>query len=344
MPASGRAAPSTAAEWVFHGISLIGLLLIIGLGLELYARAVVDDGMQFDLEMWKYAVKLKQMSDDPSIGHEHRPLSAAHLMGVDMRINAKKLRDREFSYGRNAGTPRILMLGDSFTLGWGVAAEDTFSKRIEQLYAQSGASAEVINAGVGNYNTIQEVSYFLTEGYRFAPDIVVLNFDFNDAEPVPAYRHPGLLERHCYACVFLAGRVDALLRLLGLRPAWSDYYLNLYADGAGPGWRAARGALHRLAEFCRTRNIALVVFNLPELHDVRNYRLQAITVLIREAAGQEGVGFLDLLPAVAHEDPARLWVSPGDAHPNALAHRLFAEAMFVELRKRNGSAAPGGLD
>jgi lysophospholipase L1-like esterase len=354
VTAPGEVAPPTAVpqdagrreplEWVFHVISVAALLVIFGLSMELYVRTVADDGMQFDLEMWKYTLALKQSSADPRIGHEHRPLSAARLMGVDVRINSRKLRDREIPYDRTANTLRVMMLGDSFTEGWGVAFDDIFSKRIERLYAGEGVAAEVINAGVGNYNTVQEARYFLTEGYRYAPDIVVVNFTYNDAEPVPRSHEPGLIERHCRACVFLAGRLDALSRLIGVRPAWSDYYLGLYGDGAAPGWQAAKGALRDLAAYCRARGIKLLVANFPELHDVRNYRLGRITGLIRAAAEAEGAGFIDLLPAVAHEDPAGLWVTPGDVHPNARGNQLFAEALFTALRALGPPRPARGLD
>jgi hypothetical protein len=37
------------------------------------------------------------------------------------------------------------------------------------MYADHGVDAEVINAGIGNYNTIQELEYFLTEGHKYHP-------------------------------------------------------------------------------------------------------------------------------------------------------------------------------
>jgi lysophospholipase L1-like esterase len=332
-PVTSADRPSGVLEWLFHGLSVLGLLAIVALATELYVRAVADDGMNFDLEMWKYAIALKQISADPLIGHEHRPGRSAHLMGVDVAINSKKLRDREIGYERTFGTRRILMLGDSFTEGWGVRFEDTFSKRIERLYAQSGTAAEVINAGVGNYNTVQEAQYFLTEGHKYSPDIVVLNFTYNDAEPVPVYRDPMWLERHCRACVFLAGRLDTVSRMVaGGRPGWAEYYLGLYRDDAAP-WRDAKAALHRLAEFCAARNIKLVIASFPELHDARQYRLNEITQAIRQVAQLENAEFVDLLAAVAHEDPPRLWVTPQDVHPNAYAHYLYADFLFQTLRK-----------
>src|ERR1700756_3582936 len=143
-------------EHAFWALMVIGTLTAAAIMIELFVRIGIDDGMQFDLEMWKYARDVKAIAANPLIGHQHRPNSHAHLMGVDVAINSKGLRDREFNYERTPGTLRILMLGDSFTEGWGVALDDTFSKRLERLYAANGVKAEVINAGVGNYNTVME--------------------------------------------------------------------------------------------------------------------------------------------------------------------------------------------
>jgi hypothetical protein len=119
-----------------------------------------------------YAARdVKRLSADPLIAYEHAPNRAAVLMGVDFRTNSKGLRDREFAYDRKPGTLRVLMLGDSLTVGWGMSVEQTFSKRIEKSFAADGVDAEVINTGVGNHNTIQEVEYFLTEGFKYHPDI-----------------------------------------------------------------------------------------------------------------------------------------------------------------------------
>jgi hypothetical protein len=114
---------------------LLGAVTIVltALFLEVAVRLVVDDGMQFDLEMWKYARDVKVVSENPTIGHEHGANRKAALMGVDVETSAQGLRDRAFSPEPKPGVPRILMIGDSLTFGWGVPYEATFSKRIERL-------------------------------------------------------------------------------------------------------------------------------------------------------------------------------------------------------------------
>lgn len=307
---------------------------------EVAVRLVADDGMQFDLEMWKYARDVKIVSDDPKIGHEHGANREAQLMGVKVETNSKGQRDREIPYERTPGVLRIAMVGDSLTEGWGVPFESTFSKRIERLYAKTGTTAEVVNLGVGNWNTAQEVQYFLTKGYKYNPDIVVLNYFVNDAEPTPAkYEELSWLLRRCYSCVFFKGRLDTLLRQITTRQNWADYYLGLYDGGKSDSWLAAKAAIRQLADYCKKNNIKLLIAHLPELHDVQNYRFGAVTELVRQAANENNVPFVDLLPNLQYQASSDLWVTPPDPHPNAFANQLIATGLFNALKKIGVPAA-----
>jgi lysophospholipase L1-like esterase len=313
--------------------TLIGVVVAV-LCMEVAVRAFFDDGKQFDLEMWKYALEVKGVSSDPLIGHYHRPNRQAFLMGVQFDTNSKGLRDREFSYEKPPGRLRIMMLGDSFTVGWGAKFDETFPKRIERMYADRGIQAEAINTGVGNYNTIQEVEYYLREGYKYNPDIVVLNFTFNDAEPVPVSSPPATILRICYSCIFVEGRIDSVLREFFVKRDWADYYLGLYGDdGQAKGWLDAKAYIAKLAAFTKAHGTKLLIASMPELHDVQHYRLQKITDLVHEAADENDVPFVDLLPYVQGVPSPELWVTPPDPHPNGLAHKLFAEGIFDALEK-----------
>src|SRR6266852_3009630 len=273
-------------EHAFWLLMVVGTIAATALSVELFVRAFIDDGMQYDLEMWKYARDVKQIAANPMIGHQHRPNSQARLMGVDVRINSKGLREREIPYERTPSTLRIMMLGDSFTEGWGVPFQQTFSKRIERLYAARGISAEVINAGVGNYNTIMEVNYFLNEGYKYQPEIVVLNYISNDAEPIPRPVQPNPLLRHCHSCVFILGRIDTLLRHVSLQPDWEAYYLGLYDGGGAKGWLEAKSWIGKLSDYCRSHDIKLLIAYLPELHDLQNDPLRKIAELVQQTANE----------------------------------------------------------
>jgi lysophospholipase L1-like esterase len=297
------------------------------------ARYVLDDGMNFDLEMWKYARDIKRVSDNPEIAHEHIPGTSGTYMGVPVTINSAGLRDREYPQQKPPGMTRILMLGDSVTFGWGVKIEETPSKLLEDLLNSGLASPryEVINSGVGNYNTAMEVAYFLDRGQALRPDIVVLNYFINDAEPTPARKNSSLFE-HSYAAVMALGAFDSLARTYFGRADWKTYYRDLYRDDA-PAWAKTKDAVARLVTHCRENNIRLLIAVYPELHVLKDYPFGDVTRAIENTAEKGGAEFIDLLPAVADKEPESLWVSPTDAHPNIIANREYAAAIAAKLKE-----------
>lgn len=313
------------------GLTAAVVLLYLGC-LELGVRYVVDDGMRYDLEMWKYARHLKRVSREPGIGHEHRPDARAQLMGVEVAINATGQRDRDFARPKPPGTVRVLMLGDSLTFGWGVRLEDTVAKRLEALLDRDpDARYEVVNAGVGNYNAAMSSVWMRSRGMTFEPDLVIFNWSFNDAEPTPRREGGGLAE-WSYAWVYFAGRYREVARRWLGGEDWRTYYTRLY-DPRAEGWESAREELRVLARFCEARGVPLVLVNYPELHRLDPYPLAGVSARVRALARALDLPYLDLLPSLRGRDPATLWVSPGDPHPNARATALMARAIHGFLRR-----------
>jgi hypothetical protein len=331
-PGAGKHAPiargrSRMREWALNALALVLAIALIYGGAEAYVSYAVDDGMQFDLEMWRYSRLIKRQSANPAIGHEHTPGSRAHLMGVDVAISSQGLRDRDFAPVPPPGRTRIMMLGDSLALGWGVPGERTYSKRLEQMLRQAGHDAEVINTGVGNYNTGMEVAYFEERGIKLKPHIVVLNYFINDAEPTPRYES-SFLARHSRAFVYFFSRIDAALRQVNVadRADWHGYYASLYKDPAG--MRRVSAALERLVQLCRREGITLLVANYPELRNPRDYPFAYVNEAIERLAAAHGLKYLDMLPAVRDMEPESLWVTRPDPHPSVAAHEAFAKELF----------------
>jgi hypothetical protein len=134
---------------------------------------------------------------DPYLHHALVPNSHAELRQPDFsyiqRVNHLGLRGREMTVEKPAGTKRILMLGDSFTMGKGVEDNQTFSVLVEQslqglLASCGGGSVEVLNAGVDSYAPVLSRLQFERKLARLAPDLVVLNFDHSDLVQEAAYR------------------------------------------------------------------------------------------------------------------------------------------------------------
>ena len=96
-------------------------------------------------------------------------------------INSKGLRaDREYPYEKPAGVKRIVSLGDSFTAGYEVQGDETFSSVLEASLRERGVNVEVLNAGVSGYSNAEALVYLEREMSRYDPDLVLLSFYAND--------------------------------------------------------------------------------------------------------------------------------------------------------------------
>lgn len=79
---------------------------------------------------------------------------------------------------------RILFMGDSITLAWGVNDEDSWVRRIENSGRHAdGKPLECLNAGNMQYDTVQSAALLHSLVDEVKPDLVVLNFYINDFKP-----------------------------------------------------------------------------------------------------------------------------------------------------------------
>ena len=310
------------------------------IGSEVFIRYVIDDGMEYNLEMWKYARKLKRVSEDPSQGHKHIPSRSAHLMGVDVVINSHGHRNKETPINKPPGITRVVMLGDSLTLGWGVPSKNTVSERLEVLLNENGGEKrfEVINAGVGNTNTEMQVARFLADEVKFSPDIVVLNYFINDAEPIPRPTK-NILMKYSAAYVFFSLRMASIGRIFFGGKQWHQYYLDLYKEKS-EGWQRAQAFFKKLSKYCRSKDIRLVLVSYPELHQFRPYSFAAVTQKLKNMADRLEVPFFNLFPTLQGQKEENLWVSRQDQHPNSLACSLIARAIEDALGQHFSTNKP----
>jgi lysophospholipase L1-like esterase len=323
-------------SFLLNLILLLGTVLLFSVALEVMLRMIFAHSLDFAMEMWKYAVQLKQPVANPELSFVHVPNRSAFLMGVRVSINSHRLRDREYSEAKPAGTYRIVILGDSTAFGWGVRLDETVSKILERdLNAASlppYRHFEVLNAGVGNYDTVQEAAHYETYDRVFHPNLVILEYFINDAEPVPSERHAWLLGRS-YLVAFTISRLDTLMQFAGLRPRWDAYYASLYADSR-PGFQAAKEALAKLESMTRQDGAELLVAILPELHQInRSYPFEKEQQKIKDALDAKHVPVIGLIEGLrGHGPESSLWVTPEDPHPNAKANSLIAAQILSWVR------------
>jgi len=123
-------------------------------------------------------------SDNPILGYElkanYRDNSPSLHKGNFPETNSHGQRDRERSYSKPSGVRRILLLGDSVVAGHGIWNLDNTISRQMELFLTPNAHIEVLNFGVGGYQTLAEAELLRTKGVKYAPDLVILVFDDSD--------------------------------------------------------------------------------------------------------------------------------------------------------------------
>ena len=128
-------------------MSILGMLM-----LELILRLTDTLGVEYFSELERYfATHVK----NENYSYIHPPEMDEIFQGVRIKTNSYGLRGQEFERTKPEGRKRILILGDSVVLGWGVEYEDTFPCLLHNMYGPeenievipAGVSVDVINAG-----------------------------------------------------------------------------------------------------------------------------------------------------------------------------------------------------
>lgn len=322
----------------FNKIAFYSVILAV---VSTAAALVVAEGVlriknssmtNYDVEMWRYAKELKAASPDPRLGHDHIKNAAAVLQSVPIRINEWGLRGGPVV--SPAPRRRILFLGGSITLGWGVPEAQTVTQRVEQILRRGGEDVEVLNGGVGNYNAERYVERFFTELAALNPTDIVVQYFLRDAESLD----PGgsnFLLRHSELALTMWIAATRLMEAKGER-AVIEHYENLYRADE-PGFVAMKDSLQRLADYGRVHGIRLYFAMTPDVHNLKDYPFGFIHDKMKKIAEADGYQYVDLLPAFGKLTPEQVWAMPGDPHPNAVGHELMAEAIAPMLAGREVS-------
>jgi len=113
------------------------------------------------------------------------------------RANNHGWRDRDRRYSNPSGSFRVLVLGDSNTFGVSIPAEEVYTRVLERRLRAEGYDVEIINMAYASWGTDQELEALKSEGLRYGPDLVIVQFTINDLwdtlywrTPTPDYLRP----------------------------------------------------------------------------------------------------------------------------------------------------------
>jgi hypothetical protein len=289
---------------------------------------------------------------------------------VSVRSNPQGYRDADWTRKPLDREHRILILGDSYTFGWGVRQEASFASRLE-----ASGNVTVYNAGIPGDGFQEYADRAALHAPQLKPTIVVVSIFANDfttlfdsreeGEPAVGSREPiafrlktAAEKLHLYRLAYRAVRRSGIASRLADR-SYHDELLGeifqteftLYRKSGGPldrVWPAVVDSLQKIQSMCNELRAEMAILYLPSIYIVdakvreKLLRLSGVngaSVDIQRVAEQldafcreEEVIFLD--PSAELREALRRGEAPyfpADMHFTEAGHGLIAEFLADRL-------------
>ena len=300
-----------------------------------------------------------RLSASPILRFEYRPGYRPTDQPFDsdhkgFEINHVGFRDYEYPEQKPEGTYRIVVLGDSTTAGNGVPTlDDIYSKRLEKrLTALTDKSIryEVLNMGVGGYQTLQEVETLRATGLKYNPDMVLVTFCVNDFDlQSDGGVYTRVLYQHSnYAGHYLNTIYDTLLRVSRLAFI-INYRFNvslrtydeMYTKDILKGQTTVRAGLSLLSKLQQDRGFPAIVVLLPAFDaPFSEYKYSHIhDEVFRSAEDLSNIVVIDLLHSFARVDNNADRFSNDGIHMNEHGHDVMAAILLPIIWQRSRQSA-----
>lgn len=275
---------------------------------------------------------------------ELRPNANRMIFGHPFTTNAFGMRDRPYTLEKPDGVFRIVVLGSSMDMGWGVGTEETYVNLLEDWLnahaAKRGLSRrfEVLNFAVAAYSPAQRLEAYRRKAAEFKPDMVLYSATMLDLR---------LMEIHF--CDAFQNKVDLGYGFLKKAIAASGLTakdLQLNADDSlrhkdvvkaklrPHFWAIYDAILRTLAADCHSSGAPLVCAIIPRVGKADAPQARAPTLSrLREIIERNADGLLDVSDTFDNLDPEQFEIAAWDDHPNALGHRELFLALAAAMVK-----------
>lgn len=282
---------------------------------------------------------------------EHQQMTGREGTSFVLTTNADGLRTT-LRPGRTPGVPRVALLGDSTTFGWGVSDGETVADGLAAALEARGQHVEVLNGGQPGYTTTQMEQIFHTVVARYQPDLTVVFVPMHDdnrvlvsdREHLEGAAGPTAWVRTQLA---LNSRIYQVLRQ-AIFPLTAEAALVPGRDASGEVRVPRVSAAERDDNFDRIRADAaafhgtVAIGHLPFLADllgeVRDERFAGPWA--RAYSERTGTPIVDLRTCCAGKGGEALVLPLDHGHLNATGNRLVGEAAAEAVGKLVGGPTP----
>jgi len=259
-------------------------------------------------------------------------------------VNSDSFRDKEYPLYKDVQAMRIIVLGDSETLGKSLAQEDTFPKKLQKALGEQCAKYkfEVLNMALEGYNTIQELEFLKAKGLKYNPDLVLLYYCFNDPDYPEYYFKNNFFNNHFLLTRYIQYRIKKFLvkkdrKLKGIKNE-EENFRYLYNSESWDYTKEAILNIKGLSEKYNFRFVFVVVAEMSSLVlDFRdNYPYSYINEMLAHFCQDNGIEIIDPLGYLKerNDNPLDLVIGFEDRHKNPKGNSIIAAYVADELVKR----------
>jgi len=284
------------------------------------------------------AANVSRNIDNDFLIFELRPNANQTIFRQPFTTNAFGMRDRPYTLEKPAGTYRIVVLGSSMDMGWGVSTESAYVNQLEGWLNAHAAKRglarrfEVLNFAVAAYSPEQRLEIFRRKAAAFHPDLVLFSATLLDTR---------LMEIHI--CDLFECRVNLTYNFIAkavtnagitpedLRRDSNDRlrHKDLVKKKLRPYyWEIYDATLRALAAECHSTGAPLACAIIPRVGkaDAPDAR-GPILAQLHEVLKRHVDNLLDITDTFDDVDPESVEIAAWDDHPNAEGHTLLFRAL-----------------
>jgi hypothetical protein len=290
---------------------------------------------------------------------------------IIIKTNLRGIRsDYEIPYERHTNKKRVLILGDSFGMGYGVNADDMFTSRMAHyLKDRYGYEIEVVNLSTSGHGNAEQLITLLNEGFKYEPDLVLLAwhdtdlkdnvrsnlFKYTNQGLVPYKENylPAIKERRFLNQLTIFRFLSENSQIYNFVRNWSAIKIknwlfkfrfrrsahadNVGADGAKSKQKQSYeteltlAILNKIKTECQQRQCGFLILDIP----FRKTRTEFISKFPQSASGTDSIEVVSPISKFQEHRGEQLYWEKGDIHFTPLGCDIVGSVLADRIYQKN---------
>ncbi len=321
---------STSSSRLIDLLVVFILVLVFALILEQTIRFYLFGAESFSYNKMKSVGSMGytgylQKSDYPDVVYEFKPKIDSYFKLADFRTNSQGFRDKEYSLEKPEKTFRVAVIGGSFTVPAGVEIDEAFHSLLEERFKKEnpGSNYEFINFGVSGYRINNKMATLKHKALKYNPDLILFILDgsqFTEEEEEEEFNPKPQKNQFFQSFTY---------KLISKNKLFKNNNEKEFLDEHKRGLDEFNLKLQELSNISQKNNVPIYIVVLD--HDYSHYQLSAD---IKQLVENNNLYYVNTIPSFQDLDISELIIYKTDIHPNSKANKIFANAIYGELKKQ----------